>query len=146
MTVSEGKLYGPGSCAETIFSEVSVMILPGKKRGAAGFTLIEVLVAIIIFFVGLLALAKLQMSASLGNASAGNVTSATQAASSRMELLMCRDFSSLSSSGSVTESGFRITYNVTQPETGIKKIVLKVQRTGVVPITDTFETAVTDLQ
>ena len=122
------------------------MILPGKKRGSEGFTLIEVLIAITIFSVGLLALAKLQMSASLGNLRAGRVTSATMAASSRMESLMSLDFSSLPSSGSVTESGFQISYVVTEPVTGIKKIVLSVHRTGVLPITDTYETAVTDLQ
>ena len=122
------------------------MILPGKKRGSEGFTLIEVMAAIIIFSVGLLALAKLQTSASLGNTIAGEVTRATLAASSRMELLMSLDFSALPSSGSVTESGFSITYNVTQPQTGVKKIVLNVQRAGVLPRTDTFETVVTDLQ
>ena len=122
------------------------MILPSKKRCSEGFTLIEVLVAITIFSVGLLALAKLQTSASLGNANAGIVTSATMAASNRLELLMSLDFSSIPSSGSITESGFNITYNVTQPQSGVKKIVLNVQRSGVIPRTDTFETVVTDLQ
>ena len=144
--VSEGRLYIPGSCAETIFSEVSMMILPGKKRTCNGFTLIEVLIAITIFSVGLLALAKLQMSASLGNVQAGRVTSATMAASSRMEALMSLDFSALPSSGSVTESGFQIDYTITEPVSGIKQIVLNVHRAGVLHITDTYQTAVTDLQ
>ena len=59
---------------------------------------------------------------------------------------MSLDFSALPSYGSATESGFQINYTVTQPDSGMKKIILNVQRTGVLHRTDTFETVVTDIK
>jgi len=117
-----------------------------KHLNESGFTLIEVLIAITIFSVGLLALAKLQMSASLGNMQAARVTSATMAAASRMESLLSLDYSNIPVSGNLTEAGYQITYSVTQPNTGIKHIVLHVDRSGLFNLTDTYETFVVDLQ
>ena len=60
--------------------------LLGKEK-QKGFTLLEVIVAISILTVGLLAVASLQGSAIMANASATDVTDATTIASDRIEKL-----------------------------------------------------------
>jgi len=58
----------------------------------AGFTLIEVLVAIVILTVGLLAVGTMQISAIRGNFMGGNTSIALSLASEKMEDLLNRDF------------------------------------------------------
>ncbi len=60
--------------------------------GVAGFTLIEVLVAIIILTVGLLAVGTMQISAIRGNFMGGNTSIALSLASEKMEDLLNSDF------------------------------------------------------
>lgn len=66
----------------------------GKKirDSERGFTLLEVIAAISIFTVGLLAVASMQVSALKGNAFAGGVTEATTWLSDQMEKLMVLPF------------------------------------------------------
>ena len=59
-----------------------------KKCKQKGFTLLEVIVAISILTIGLLAVASMQVSAIRGNASAYGITEATSWASDQMEKLM----------------------------------------------------------
>lgn len=61
-------------------------------RADSGFTLIEVLIALAIFSIGLLAVASLQVSASLQNRSSVEITEASALASGQMEELMLRPF------------------------------------------------------
>ena len=61
-------------------------------RNEKGFTLLEVIVAISILTVGLLAVASMQLSAIRGNAFAEGVTEATSLAVDRMEYLMALDY------------------------------------------------------
>ena len=53
-----------------------------------GFTLIEVLIGMVIFSVGILAVAALQVSSTKGNSSARRITEATALAESQIEALM----------------------------------------------------------
>ena len=53
-----------------------------------GFTLLEVLIVIAIFSIGILAVAAMQMSSTRGNASARRITEATALAESQIENLM----------------------------------------------------------
>lgn len=66
----------------------------GDIRGVSnkGFTLIEVLIALAIFSIGMLAVASLQVSASLQNRSSSEITEASAMASDQMEELMLRPF------------------------------------------------------
>jgi type IV pilus modification protein PilV len=58
----------------------------------AGFTLIEVLIAIVILTVGLLAVGTMQISAIRGNFMGGNTSIALSLASEKMEDLLNRDY------------------------------------------------------
>jgi type IV pilus assembly protein PilV len=58
-----------------------------KGHNEKGFTLLEVIVAISILTIGLLAVASMQVSAIRGNASAYGITEATSWASDRIEKL-----------------------------------------------------------
>jgi len=53
-----------------------------------GFTLIEVLIVIAIFSIGILAVATMQMTSTKGNASARRITEATALAENQIEYLM----------------------------------------------------------
>ena len=57
-----------------------------------GFTLVEILIAISIFSVGLLAVASMQISAIRGNSFAGGVTEGTMWVGDQLERLMARPY------------------------------------------------------
>jgi type IV pilus assembly protein PilV len=59
----------------------------GKKSGIGGFTLIEVLIAMAIFSIGILAVGTMQLSSAHLNAAAGMQTEATNLAVERIESL-----------------------------------------------------------
>lgn len=61
-----------------------------------GFTMIELVVAIVIFAVGILGIAKMQMLSISGNASGNYLSEATNALSSQAEDLMAKDISDVS--------------------------------------------------
>lgn len=63
-----------------------------KSRGEAGFTIVEILIAIVILTIGLLAMANMHVLAMFLNSSARNVTESTALAQSRMEELMRLNF------------------------------------------------------
>ncbi len=79
------------------------IITSGKMETAdKGFTLIEVLVAIVILTVGLLAVGTMQISAIRGNFMSGNTSIALSLASEKMEDLLNRDFNDTYLDDSVT--------------------------------------------
>lgn len=95
------------------------------KRGQEGWTLVEVLVAIVILTVGLLGVGAMQIAAIRGNFMGGNTSIALSLASQKMEDLFNRTYThadlsdgthgpeNLSDSGIVTAQGFyRRTWNV----------------------------------
>jgi prepilin-type N-terminal cleavage/methylation domain-containing protein len=61
-------------------------------RADSGFTLIEVLIATAIFAIGIMAVASMQVWASLQNRSSTEITEASALASGQMEELMLRPF------------------------------------------------------
>ena len=63
-----------------------------KKNRESGFTLIEVLVAIVILMFGLLAVGTMQISAMRGNFMGGNTSIALSLASQKMEDILNKDF------------------------------------------------------
>lgn len=60
----------------------------GKKGGADGFTLLEVIIAISILTFGLLAVATMQTTAIRGNYNANRITEATTVGQDRLEELL----------------------------------------------------------
>lgn len=62
-----------------------------KKQG--GFTLVEVLIALAVFSVGVLAIAALQVTAIRGNSLSSHLTEATTLAGDRIETLMNLEYS-----------------------------------------------------
>ena len=73
-----------------------------KRNREQGFTLIEVLVAIVILTVGLLAVGTMQISAIRGNFMSGNTSTALSLASEKMEDLLNKDYNHADLNDSVT--------------------------------------------
>ncbi|MFZ5764529.1 MAG: type IV pilus modification PilV family protein [Thermodesulfobacteriota bacterium] len=63
------------------------------KNSERGFTLLEVLIAVAIFTIGILAVNAMQISAIGGNATANRVTESTNWASDRIETLLALSYS-----------------------------------------------------
>jgi type IV pilus assembly protein PilV len=59
-----------------------------KKSNEKGFSLIEILIAITVFAIGILAIGKMQIAAIKGNSFANDLTKATTLAQDRMEKLI----------------------------------------------------------
>jgi len=122
-----------------------------SAKAENGFTLIEVLIVIVIFSIGLLALSAMQFSATKGNAGAYKLTDATHVAASQLEALLSVDYSdSLLSVGNHTinnNDGYLISYRVTETATDqIKKISLKITYTDVVTRSNIYDLVVTNIQ
>ena len=81
------------------------IVIHGKNKGKQeGWTLIEVLVAIVILCVGLLAVGTMQISAIRGNFMGGNTSIALTLASEKMEDLLNRNYTDAAlASGGHTE-------------------------------------------
>jgi type IV pilus modification protein PilV len=67
------------------------MIAKSTKHNK-GFTLVEVMIAIAVLTIGILALYSMQVSAINGNATANNLTNASNWASDRVEILLSRPY------------------------------------------------------
>jgi type IV pilus assembly protein PilV len=63
-----------------------------RLSNADGFTLIEVLITLVVFAVGILGLALMQLSAIKGNSVANRVTQASTLASDQIERIMTWDY------------------------------------------------------
>ena len=63
-----------------------------KLQQQAGFTLVEVLVAMVVFSVGIIAVASMQGMATFTNAAANAVTEATVASTQRVEFFIDRPY------------------------------------------------------
>jgi type IV pilus modification protein PilV len=106
------------------------LIAQNRKGMEAGFTMIEVLIAIVILTVGLLAVGTMQISAIRGNFMSGNTSIALSLASEKMEDLLNKDFNHADLNASAThqetisEEGvvgagafYQRTWNVADPPT-----------------------------
>ena len=82
-------------------------------RDTGGFTLLEVMIAMVILAVALLGLAGLQVVSVQGNTRASNITEATNVAQNQLEQLITTDFSSLADGGpNAVTGGTGVTYTV----------------------------------
>lgn len=63
-----------------------------KIKDQYGFTLIEIMIAVTVFAIGILAVAAMQIESVRGNSLASGLTEATMAAQSRMEQLMSLNY------------------------------------------------------
>ncbi|EMS80592.1 type IV pilus modification protein PilV [Desulfotignum phosphitoxidans] len=96
-----------------------------KLNNKSGFTLIEVLVAMAVFAIGILAITGMQVTSIQGNQSARLRTEAVSYASKHMDTLISNGYSA-ATDGSATEGSIILTWTVTgdSPVTGTKTIVL----------------------
>ncbi len=101
-----------------------------------GFTLIEVMIAILILAVGMMAMALLQVTAIRGGSFANQMTQASVYGQDKIEELKNTDYTSVNSGSDTITSGNGITYNRTwtvatdSPYSGSKTITLTVSWTG----------------
>jgi len=73
-----------------------------------GFTIIEVLIAMAIFAIGILAVATMQISSINGNAGARKYSEASSFAQGQIESLMSISFANIVNSNSVNADGYRV--------------------------------------
>lgn len=103
------------------------------RRKEGGFSLIEVLISLTIFSVGLLAVAGMQITSIKGNFSSGNVTNATVLAQSKLEDLKSLSYTDANltsgqhSEGAISGSIFSMFYDVVDITSTMKAITVTVQ-------------------
>lgn len=103
-----------------------------EKKGTNGFTLIEVLIAIVILSFGLLGMASLTVGIIKGNKFSNNLSTATTLAQDQMEDIRRTDYSSVASvTRAVLSSPFdeykrEVTATDGSPASGMKTISIKV--------------------
>lgn len=112
-----------------------------KKRqksllGENGFTLIEVMIAILILAVGMMAMALLQVTAIRGGSFANQMTQASIYGQDKIEELKNTTYASIANGSDTITSGNGVTYARTwtvttdSPYTGSKTINLTISWTG----------------
>ena len=106
----------------------------GEQR-QSGFTLIEVLIAISILTIGLLAVAKMQVSAIQGNYFSNNTTTALSLAQQKMEDLLGKAYNTVPDLAAGTHQEFDVDEEGTPSSGGIYQRVWTVADDT--PITDT---------
>ena len=105
----------------------------GVTGKQAGFTLIEVLIAITVFAVGILAIVSMQTTSVGGNAKARCMSDATSWAADRVEILMALDYDDAdldpgAHTAAPNPPGYTISWNITAdaPIPNIKTISVTV--------------------
>ena len=88
-----------------------------SKSDQRGFSLIETMIALAIFSIGLLAVASLQITALTGTTKAGKITDATTVATDRIELLSGLDFTdsdlTAGTTHQITTGNCTVVWNIT---------------------------------
>ena len=112
----------------TTASQSAATVLSSKK----GFSLLEILIALVLFAVGMLAIGGMQIGSIKGNSFSQEVTQATVLSQDKLEELRKMDFddSNLSSGhhdeGVLSGTGFSRTYYVTDTSPTLKAVTVTV--------------------
>jgi len=95
-----------------------------KIANSSGFTLVEILIAMFIFVVGLLGVAGVATTVINGNAFSKKITTATTLAQNKMEEIKGTAYPSIASGSDTQETIYTRTWTVTSdsPVTGMKTI------------------------
>ena len=100
--------------------------------GKAGFTILEVMVAISILAVGLMAVFTAQSRSIMGNTDANRQTEAMTLAQDRMEVLLALPYEDLDGAGSpiAAPGGYQVAWTVTPSPDNYKLIEVEVAGEG----------------
>jgi type IV pilus modification protein PilV len=88
-----------------------------SNRNHNGFTIIEVLIAVVILSIGILGIAKMQITAIKANSSAMKFTRATITAQAQVESLLLTSFANVITGSKTTADGYAVVWNVS-PDSG----------------------------
>jgi type IV pilus assembly protein PilV len=83
-----------------------------KPMTDEGFTLVEVMIGMAIFFIGFLAIGSLQLTAINGNAGAREATEAATRATDQLETLIALPYDSIVGGGPVTDGAYTVSWAV----------------------------------
>ena len=103
-----------------------------KAKNEEGFTLMEVIFAISIFTIGILAVGSMQISAINGNESASNLTGATTWGQDQIEELLALPYANVVNGGPINQGMYTISWTATNcpatncPVTNAKLIIVTV--------------------
>ena len=86
--------------------------MPARKTPEQGFSLIEVLIAIFILAIGILAVVSMQTAAMHGNFKAVGLTEASIFAEDRMERILAQDYDSIGSGQQTVGGRYGATWTV----------------------------------
>ena len=84
-----------------------------KQISNEGFTLVEVMIGMAIFFIGFLAVGSMQIAAINGNSGAREATEAATRATDQLETLIALPYDSIVGGGPVTDGAYTVTWDVT---------------------------------
>ena len=84
-----------------------------KQITNEGFTLVEVMIGMAIFFIGFLAVGSMQIAAINGNSGAREATEAATRATDQLETLIALPYDSIVGGGPVTDGAYTVTWDVT---------------------------------
>lgn len=103
--------------------DLGELMMRQPKTNSAGFSLVEVIVALFLMGLGVLAAAPMFMYAMQQNASGGDIGSAGAIAVDRLEQIRARDYDTLTAGGSlaVNATGYS---DVTDPDFTVRWIVV----------------------
>ena len=90
----------------------NLMTANTKPMTNEGFTLVEVMIGMAIFFIGFLAIGSLQLTAINGNAGAREATEAATRATDQLETLIALPYDSIVGGGPVTDGAYTVSWAV----------------------------------
>jgi type IV pilus assembly protein PilV len=90
----------------------NLMTRSTKQLTDEGFTLVEVMIGMAIFFIGFLAIGSLQLTAINGNAGAREATEAATRATDQLESLIALPYDSIVGGGPVTDGAYTVSWAV----------------------------------
>lgn len=128
------------ACCSGTETDVRIKSGKGAVTRQSGFSLIEVMIAICILSIGVLAVCSMQISGLNGNAAARQYTDYATLAMERLETLMAMPYSSLPVDGDVNgESGLFVTDNTADQveSNGDYTVYINVAPEEVLPATTT---------